>query len=244
MSLNESFEPIVSIEPIDNDNLFELISVGAWKEILVNLTKDMDPWNIDLFKINDRLTEHIQQMRHMDLTVPAKILLAAAIIYRLKSETLSSTVDEVTEDDFEEDFMEDFDMETPLISMGEDRKIILPNIQLPMKRQTTRKVTLDELIDALGGAMKIKNRREAKQFFQVELNGQDITESIEELYTKINTFMEKTQGLVSFHQLLDKERNREDTLLKFSSLLHLSNQERVQCTQDELFGDIKIQKLN
>ena len=115
MSLSESFEPIVSIEPIDNDNLIELISVGAWKEILVNLTKDMDPWNIDLFKINDCLTEHIQQMRHMDLAVPAKILLAAAIIYRLKSETLSTTVDEVTEDEFEEEFMDDFDMETPLI---------------------------------------------------------------------------------------------------------------------------------
>ncbi|MCK4968844.1 MAG: hypothetical protein KAS12_07350, partial [Candidatus Aenigmarchaeota archaeon] len=64
------------------------------------------------------------------------------------------------------------------------------------------------------------------------------------LYGKINTFIEKTQGIVSFHQLLDKEKGREDTLRKFSSLLHLSNQERVHCTQDELFGDIKIQKLN
>ncbi|MCK5474717.1 MAG: hypothetical protein KAI53_04885 [Candidatus Aenigmarchaeota archaeon] len=242
---DKSFETIVSIGSIDNENLFELISEGAWREVLTSLTKDMDPWDVDLFKLNDRLSDHIQKMRYMDLTVPSKILLAAAIIYRLKSETLSYTgVDAALEDAFEDDFLSGFDEDTPLMTVGDDKKIILPNIQLPIRRQPKRRVTLDELIDALGGAMKVKHRREAKHFFQVELNGQDISASIEELYGKINEFLSQTQGGgVVFSQLLGNKSGSEDTLRKFSSLLHLSNEERIRCIQDELFGDIKIHKL-
>ncbi len=229
-------EPETENIAITNENIVALISVGEWGEVLRNLTTDMDPWDIDLAVLNKRLTEHIEHMRRIDLRIPAKILLAAAIIYKLKSEAISAFEEEVLpeEDLFSEDFA--LDEEMPAI----DKNIVIPPIQLPLQRAPRRKITIDELVNALDKAMNIKTRREAREFFQMDLAGVDLSKSIEELYEKVCTFMLKGEQ-ITFSRLLGIESTKENKIRAFNSMLHLASEGRIVCSQPKLFGEIQIQ---
>lgn len=221
--------------PVDHDRVISLISSGSWEEVLVLLTKDMDAWNIDILKLSERFTQHIEQMRGIDLKVPARVLLAAAIIYRLKSETLYSQEDDEVSSETE-GALDDLNLDWQM----EGGNIVLPPIQLPLRRTPKRNVTLDELVGALEKAMVIKTRRESREFFAIELAGEDITVRIEDLYARINKILEGQESIV-FSTLLPTEKITKDDIIKtFASLLHLSNQERVNLEQPELFGEIKI----
>ncbi len=229
-------EPETENIAITNENIVALISIGEWGEVLRNLTTDMDPWDIDLAVLNKRLTEHIEHMRRLDLRIPAKILLAAAIIYKLKSEAISAFEEEAVPE--EELFTEDFalDEEMPVI----DKNIVIPPIQLPLQRAPRRKITIDELVNALDKAMNIKTRREAREFFQMDLAGVDLSKSIEELYEKICTFMLKGEA-ITFSGLLGMESTKENKIRAFNSMLHLASEGRIVCNQPKLFGEIQIQ---
>ena len=62
----------------------------TWKLMLLNLVKEegLDPWNVDIRVLSERFIEMVKTMKDMDLRVSGKIILAAAILLRLKSEKL------------------------------------------------------------------------------------------------------------------------------------------------------------
>lgn len=213
------------------DDVINLIANGNWEDVLLTLTHDMNPWDIDLVKLNNRFTKYLLRMKEMDLKIPSKILLAAAIIYRLKVETLRYEEQETIKE------IEEIDAEP-----NEKENIVIPSILVPLKRVPKRKVSIDELVSALQKAMIIKRRRETKEFFKFEINQEDISEKIEELYKKIIDFIEKTEK-VTFSLIIRNINNKMEKLKTFNSLLYLLNQERIFCNQEELFGEIYISKL-
>lgn len=222
----------------NSEKIINFIVTDDWENVLMILAKDMDPWDVDLVELSGRFTSFVKTLHKRDLRAPSRIILAAAIIYRLKSETLkpeeapldaSESGDEIAFEDAE----------------GEMREpLVLPPIEIPLKRETRRKVSLRELVNALGKAMKIKNRREAKKLFNMEFKGEDITKRIEEIYETILSFIEKARTCtISFSKLFEsKKSSAEEKIKNFSSILHLSNQERIVCTQETLFGEILIEK--
>ncbi|MFH1432933.1 MAG: segregation/condensation protein A [archaeon] len=235
-SLDEN--PATGIDKIMNDDeIVDLIQNGDWQEVILAMTHDMNPWNIDLVKLNIRFTAHIKQMHEHDLRIPSKILLAAAIIYRLKSETLRYIEEAVSEDLG----LLDDDLEYTQLPLSDESResIVIPPIQIPLRREPKREVSIDELVDALGKAMVIKNRRDTRNIFQIDLQGEDISKCIEDLFHKINKYLQ-TNNIVNFDQLLGMRPSREEKIRNFSSLLHLSNQGRILCEQPEMFGEIKI----
>ncbi|VVB59761.1 Segregation and condensation protein A [uncultured archaeon] len=221
----------------DSEDIMKFISTDDWENVLFALTKDMDPWDVDLLRLSERFTSFIQTLQKRDLRAPSRIILAAAIIYRLKSETLREPEEEPVS-------LEDVDTEVgEEIESGEP--LSLPAIEVPLKREPRRRVTIKELVNALGKAMKVQNRRAARRIFNIELRGEDITKKIEEVYESIVTFIEKAKdGVVTFSSLFTapKEKSPEEKIRNFSSLLHLSNQERITCSQPTLFGEIYISK--
>lgn len=212
------------------------IASGKWEEVLFKLTQDMDPWDIDLIELNKRFTAHVKEMKRLDLRIPAKILLIAAIIYRMKAETLNY-VEEVVEPVPDEN-----GHEHPL------KGIKIPPLQLPLKREPKRRVSLVELLLALDKAMVIKDKREARKVLHIDLHGvvdgRDISEHIEELYDKIIAFLEKAHGeTITFSSLLKNVMNRDLRVTSFASLLHLIRQEKVSAWQEKFFEEIYIKRL-
>lgn len=222
-----------SVEKLD-EAIIPLIVGGRWEEVLFKLTQDMDLWDIDLIELNKRFTGYIKEMKRFDFRVPGKILLTAAIIYRMKAETLTyvETVEQVQE-------VHD--------QNGHDYKsIVIPPLQVPLHREPKRRVSLIELISALDKAMVIKDKREARHIFHIDLkgiaDGRDITEHIEEIYKKIADFLER-EKVITFSQILKPQATKDDKLVSFSSLLHLILQERVKAEQQKIFEEIYIRKM-
>lgn len=227
-------------ENIDNQGIIDQIIQGNWESVLLGLTEDMDPWDIDLIVLSRRFMDFIKKTNKMELDIPAKILLAAAILYRMKVDTLKyEDKDMHPESVFEEALPENaIPITGENLVMGD---IIIPPLSVPVKRYPRRKISIDELISSLDKAMTIKNRREARQVFYVDLESEDISDTIENIFDAILGRIELNQT-VTFSSCIDGS-DRSGKIRTFSSILHLSNQERIYCMQKELFGEIYISLL-
>ncbi len=228
-----SIETVSSIpEKLNNDNIIDCLISGRWEDVLLGLTSDMDPWDIDLVVLAERFMDYVRKTKEGDLRIPAKVILTAAILYRMKVDSITAAEEiqkaEILEISGESSEKDDID------ASG----IKIPPISVPLLRKTQGKVSLDELINALDRAMTIKNRRDAREVFQIELKGEDITESIEGLFEKICDRI-CVDKILKFSSFFDKS-DRKDILRSFNSLLHLSNQERVFIDQPEMFGEIYL----
>ncbi|MBW6462284.1 MAG: hypothetical protein K0B07_04525 [DPANN group archaeon] len=222
-------------EKLSHDNIVENISSGKWENVLLALTSDMNPWDIDLVVLSARFMDYIKNTKKEDLRIPAKIILTAAILYRMKVDTFK-----IVEDDSGEGINaqeEAYNLETcnEKIDVSD---IKIPPISVPIFRRPQGKVTLNELINALDNAMTIKNRREAREVFQIDLLGEDITDNIEELFEKICDNI-NVDNILKFSSIVDVS-DKKKVIRNFNSMLHLSNQGRVSIDQPEMFGEIYL----
>src|SRR3989344_1857421 len=172
------------------DRIFSLLTQQdeiTWQTILYDLVRKegMDPWDVDISLIARRYIELIRKLKEHDFRLSGKVLLAAAILLKLKS---SKLVDEdITELDRlirgeEEGTSDDLLFEEP----GAYRREELGDISLmprtPQPRK--RKVSIFDLVKALEKALEVKHRRVHNQMPAQPLaphkKSRDITELIRE----------------------------------------------------------------
>ncbi|MDP3733993.1 MAG: segregation/condensation protein A, partial [Nanoarchaeota archaeon] len=74
------------------DMLLQKDELG-WKDILYNLIKneEMDPWDINITVLTQKYIELIKKMQQHDLIISGKVLLAAALLLKIKSAHLLDT---------------------------------------------------------------------------------------------------------------------------------------------------------
>ena len=222
-------------EKLSHDNIVDNISSGKWENVLLSLTSDMNPWDIDLVVLSERFMDYIKNTKKEDLRIPAKIILTAAILYRMKVDTFKIVDDEGVEETNAQEEAYNLETGNEKIDVSD---IKIPPISVPIFRKPQGKVTLDELINALDNAMTIKNRREAREVFQIDLLGEDITDNIEELFEKICDKI-GMDNILKFSSIVDLS-DKKKVIRNFNSMLHLSNQERVSIDQPEMFGEIYL----
>ncbi len=214
-------------------NLEELVKNATWRELLMELVEKerIDPWAIDLAKIVDGYIAVVKQMRVLDLHVPANIMLAASILLRMKSDSLS--IFEVPQEAVEE-------------PMQADR--IIPEVQalVPRSRlQPGRKVTLQELMDALNDAMKITEKRalvvsERAVPMNFPIIKEDIDEKISAAYMVIKSNADR-EGMVSFAQISKRFDSITSIVVDlFVPMLFLAHRKTVMILQESFFDDIFI----
>jgi segregation and condensation protein A len=215
-------------------NLQEFVRNATWRELLVELieTNKLDPWDIDIIKVVDSYIAAIKKMQVLDLHIPANIILAASILLRMKSETINILqIDEVLETE----------EETSQARIMPDVPMLVPRIRL----QPKRKITLTELMDALGDAIKINERREltVKQRAEpinIVISKDDIDEKINAAYKLVKETVDK-EGVTTF-QLLSKSFNSIEGILLslFVPLLILAHKGQIMLMQDEFFNEIFV----
>jgi segregation and condensation protein A len=214
-------------------SLEELVKNATWRELLVELVEKerIDPWAVDLARIVDGYIAAVKRMRVLDLHVPANIMLAASILLRMKSDSL--TVFEPPQEPVEEQ-----------VQVGR----VIPEVEalVPRNRmQPGRKVSLQELMDALNDAMKITEKRaviatERATPMDFPVVKEDIDEKISAAYMLIKSNADK-EGMVSFSQI----SKRYDTLTSvvvdlFVPMLFLAHRKSVALMQEKFFDDIFI----
>jgi len=242
--MEEEAKPSVKQEQI-HDLLFSR-EIG-WKEIIYDLinTEQLNPWDIDLTILTERYLIKIQKMEEADFFVSSQVLLAAALLLRIKSEILLNkyikSIDEILFGAKEE---KKYQMER--IELDEDIPELVPRSPIPR----FRKVTLNELIEALNQAITTETRRIKKEIVNKnalrEINISipkrtiSIKDKINEIHTQLCIHFEqnKEHKKVSFDNFIGMDR--EERIIAFSPLLHLENQNKVWLEQEKHFDEIHI----
>ena len=233
------------------DRIFSLLveeNEISWKSIIFDLikTNQMDPWDVDVSSLSQMYIGHLKKLQKQDLQVSGKVLLAAAMLLRIKSSKLMD--DDLNEFDrliagsdlSEEEFYDDLEQELAKgeqLALTEDFQL---NPRLPQARR--RKVSVYDLVKALEKALEVKQRRimdYAPPQVNIPVVKFDVTAAIESLYDRIVKHIDAGQEKLSF-QMLVGEQDRMGMIHTFIPLLHLANQHKVVIDQPEPFGDISI----
>ncbi|HIH49851.1 MAG: ScpA family protein [Candidatus Micrarchaeaceae archaeon] len=217
-------------------NLQEFVKNATWRELLVELvdSNQLDPWNIDIVKVVDSYIAVVRKMQVMDLHIPANIVLAASILLRMKSETIN--IFPVEEAAYAE--------EGPELQEGRILPEVPPLIS-KLRLQPKRKITLEELMNALGDAIKINEKRErvvieraAPLNFVVEKD--DIDEKMNRAYKLVKANADR-EGMTTFGHLAKGFDSIENILLGlFVPLLFLAHNRQLTLMQDEFFKEIFV----
>jgi segregation and condensation protein A len=218
----------------------------GWQEIIYDLinTEQLDPWDINISLLADKYLERIENMPEVDFFVSSKVLLAASLLLRIKSEILLNkylkSIDEIL---FEKKELKKHTLER--IELDED----IPELVLRTPLPRFKKVTLKELMESLGKAITTENRRVNKVIlnsnavretsFSLPKKTFKLKDKIREIYSKIYSHftINESQHKISFNQFA---LSRDEKLISFSPLLHLEHQKKLWLEQEAHFEEIYI----
>ncbi|MBS3084258.1 segregation/condensation protein A [Candidatus Pacearchaeota archaeon] len=237
----------VAKEKVGQEQIHDLLFDNrlSWQAIIYDLinSEQLDPWDIDLSVLSIKYIERVRMLEEANFFVSSKVLLAASLLLRLKSELLLSR-DLQSLDDILYGKKEEKKYTQERISLDEDIPDLVPRTPLPRYK----KVSLQELIIALGKAISTEDRRDRKALIlkQHEMDAYlpipkrlfNLQDNIKGLYSKIKQFFVKSDEKVAFSEL--SSLDPEERLLTFVSLLHLDNQQKVWLEQDGHFEEIWV----
>ncbi len=219
----------------------------GWQEIIYDLinTEQLDPWDINITILTDKYLLIVQEIEEADFFVSSKVLLAASLLLRIKSEILLNkyikSIDEILFGSKEK-----LSHVLERIELDEIVPDLIPRSPIPRMK----KVTLQELMEALNKAIGTENRRIKKEIInknalreaEISLPKKkfNIKNKISEIYSKLFKHFDenKEHKKVSYTDFIGSEK--EERIISFFPLLHLENQKKIWLEQEEHFEEIYI----
>lgn len=240
------------------DILFDSDDI-SWKSIIFGLiqAEEMNPWDIDISVIAHKFIATLAQLKQLDFRVSGKIIVASAILLRLKTDklmdeeiaALDQLINSAEQEDVDLGFFDEFPVDYPVDGLKSmpGRPRLVPKTPQPRKR----KVSVYDLVEALEKALETEARRPPRipmsyKEVKAPVNHVDISEVIKEVYGRINAHYAANPGRkarrLTFSEIIPSE-NKQDKVMTFIPLLHLDNQRKVDISQEEHFGEIEIDLL-
>ncbi|MSS74233.1 hypothetical protein EXS72_01180 [Candidatus Pacearchaeota archaeon] len=217
----------------------------GWQALIYDLinSEQLDPWDIDISILAQKYLSKIRELEEANFVISSKVLLAASLLLRLKSEILiNRDLQLLDEAAYGKKEVKVYSQER--IDLDED----IPGLVLRTPLPRHKRVTLQELIKALSQAISTENRRIKRVLVmkQHELEAHislprrlfNLQDKISEIYSKLKSVFSKSDERIAFSQL--SSMNSEDKLMTFISLLHLDNQQKIWLEQDGHFEEIWI----
>jgi len=209
----------------------------SWEQIIYEViaSEGLDPWDLDIGMFSDSFIKYINGLGELDFKIPAKYIIIASVLLRMKSDYLNFIE--------AEELAEELDAGVSR-SNGNGLATINP-LLIPPRRKPERKVVVDDLIFALIRALRTESRKDVKlrsSESKIQIIDDKITERITNLYKKINSLLLKIRKEeVPFSNLVEKWEKNE-ILGTFMPLLYLDHQKKVNCRQEEFFREIYVKK--
>ena len=216
---------------------FEL---GEPAEVLVDLARrgEIDPWDIDIALATEKFLQYIDSLERRDLRIPARTLLYASILLRLKSDQMEGPEEE------EEIEPEEIEEAAP------PREEVLDQLpRPPLRRHTKRPVTLDELISELKKAEVVGRRKAMRERWPLlaekKILDPSHEEGIEERILALgpildDMFMEKTT--ITFQEINTRNGETEAGVTNYVSPLFMAQRRQVWLEQEEIFGELFVSR--
>jgi len=233
-------------EKLGQEAVYDLIEKNdmGWKNIIYDLinTEQLDPWDVDLVILAHKYLEKIKELEEANFFLSSKVLLAASLLLRIKSEVLVEkeikSIDEILFGKKEEER----ELERIEIDRSKVPKLY-PKTPLPRYK----KISLEELMSSLDKAMKTEKRRIEKEVQEKVLEKEteivlpkkraNVKDRIRDIYSKILKTLKKNTR-VSYADLTGG--NKEEMIACFLPCLHLNNQEKIFLNQEKHFDEIWI----
>ena len=222
----------------------------TWQSLLYDLVKkeQMDPWDVDVSLLANKYIDVVKKMKELDLRVSGKVVLAAAILLKIKSTRLLEDdilqFDNLLSGQDEESLLEG----ESLVGPGKGR-IKYEGLRLIPKtpQPRARKVSVFDLVEALQQALDVQRRR-AERIpvinIQIPEKKYDISILMSSIYKRVMDFFTSDSGArLTFSQLVPSEE-KTAKVLTFIPLLHLSNARKVDLVQEVPFADFEIRLSN
>jgi len=245
---NNSSKPLKNVKQEQIHNLLFNREMG-WKEIIYDLinTEQLNPWDIDISILSEKYLQKIGGLEEDDFFVSSKVLLAASLLLRIKSEILLNQYIKSIDDILfgsKEIKIEKFEE----VELDEEFPDLIPKSPLPR----FKRVTLKELMESLNKAIVTENRRIKKEIIKknslreilisLPKKTTSITDKIKGIYQNLLSYFNQAENdkkqKVSFNEFIGD--NKDERLIAFSPLLHLENQKKVWLEQEEHLIDFHI----
>ena len=248
-NVEETAEPESKKLKVHQEEIQKLIfsrEIG-WQEIIYDLinSEQLDPWDVDITILTEKYLEKVRALEEADFLVSSKVLLAASLLLRIKSEILLNryitSIDEIL---FGKKEIKKTVLER--IELDEDIPLLVPRSPIPR----FRRVTLQELIESLNKAIVTENRRIKKEIINTNALREvgislpkktySIKDRIEGVYKKIinGLGINQEKKKVTFSDVVGMDK--EERIMAFPPMLHLEHQRRVWLHQEKHFEEIDI----
>ncbi|MDP2672488.1 MAG: segregation/condensation protein A, partial [Nanoarchaeota archaeon] len=220
----------------------------GWQEIIYDLinTEQLDPWDIDIMILTEKYLETIQKLEETDFFISSKVLLAASLLLRIKSEILLNqyikSIDEILFG--KKEYLDSKKMER--IELNEQIPELIPKSPMPR----FKRVSLKELMEALNKAIITENRRIKKEIVKSNAIREvgisfpkrklSVRDKIKQIFSKIIYSLEenKNENRINYNCIVGEEKHEK--IFSFAPLLYLEHQKKIWLEQNEHFGDIYI----
>ncbi|MFB6245994.1 MAG: segregation/condensation protein A [Candidatus Pacearchaeota archaeon] len=223
----------------------------GWQEIIYDLinTEQLDPWDVDIGVLADRYLEKIRDLEEADFFISSKVLLAASLLLRIKSELLLSkylkSIDEVLfgkkEEKKERKYEEKVDIDENQVPK------LIPKSPVPRMK----KVTLNDLMQSLNKAIDTENRRIKKEIVKKNAVRESavsmpkkkkpgIKDKIKEIFSSLKWSFSKIKGEKKVHYEEVAGKEKENKIFSLNPVLHLEHQREVWVEQEKPLGNVHI----
>ncbi len=218
---------------------------------LIDINK-MNIYDINLNEITDQYIKYLNEMEKMNLEIASEFLVMASTLLYLKSKKLLPKQEEETEELTEEELIRRI---IEYKKFKEISKTIKQNYleysNRIFKGQEPIKLPKQKLETNYDNALIPNIYKDLMQRAseRINLNAKNIEKiALVENYTVSSKVKEMFKVLIKqkkfvFNKLFSiKKRNKQEVVTAFSGLLELSRRSKVDTTQEELFGDIVVEK--
>lgn len=212
----------------------------------------MDIYDINLSEITDQYIEFLNQMEQMNLEVTSEFLVMSSTLLYLKSKHLLPKVDEEEEEITEEELIrriieykkyKEITKKLKENFLEYSKRFYKGTEEIELPKQKMEDEYNSEIIPDL---YKKLLQRNAEKINENATNIEKI--AITETYTVGDKVKEMYRALIkykkfNFNKLFSvKKRNKNEVVTAFSGLLEMSRRNKVITEQEEIFGDIEVEK--
>ena len=213
----------------------------------------MDIYDIHLNEITDQYIQYLNQMEKMNLEIASEFVVMASTLLYLKSKNLLPKQEEEEEELTEEELIRRIIeykkfkeiskvLKQNYIENGNRYYKVQENIELPkqkLEKEYDNQV-IPKIYQQLLERTSVKLNQNAKNIEKIALvENYTVASKVKEMFKVL-----VKQKRFVFNKLFAlNKHNKQEVVTAFSGLLEMSRRKKVETIQDELFGDITVEKI-
>ena len=212
----------------------------------------MNIYDINLSEITDQYIDYLNEQEQLNLEIASEFLVMASTLLYLKSKNLlpkqETEEEEVTEEELIRRIIE-YKKFKEISKVLRENYLTFSNryfkeqenIELPKQKleKDYDKTLIPEIYKNLVERNSVKLNQNAKNIEKIALvENYTVASKVKEMFKVL-----VKQKKFVFNKLFSgKKHNKQEVVTAFSGLLELSRRNKVETTQEELFGDITVEK--